>query len=171
MSDRRVTPRVADGTLPNRAATHLKRTIAPDSLAPVFDVFLCHNSADKDEVRDIATRLKACGIRPWFDEWELRPGVEWQVELERAISAIHCAAVPIGPSGLGPWQNTELQGYLWEFHKNGRVIIPVILRTAPLDIEPAGIPIYLKNRTWVDFRIEEPDPFSRLLWGITGSKC
>jgi hypothetical protein len=34
-----------------------------------FDVFLCHNGADKPAVKAIAQRLKALGVMPWLDEW------------------------------------------------------------------------------------------------------
>jgi hypothetical protein len=37
-----------------------------------FDVFLCHNSADKLAVRWTAERLRERGIRPRLDEDELR---------------------------------------------------------------------------------------------------
>lgn len=42
-----------------------------------YDVFICHNSSDKSEVKRIATRLRNEGILPWLDEWELRPGFPW----------------------------------------------------------------------------------------------
>ena len=32
------------------------------------------------------------------------------------------------------------------------------------------LPIFLKAMTWVDFRRQEPDPLSRLIWGITGRR-
>jgi hypothetical protein len=39
-----------------------------------YDVFLSHSSKDKDIVRALAERLRADGMRVWFDEWELRAG-------------------------------------------------------------------------------------------------
>jgi len=40
-------------------------------MAPDFHVFLSHNSKDKSVVREIATALRAQGLRPWLDEDEL----------------------------------------------------------------------------------------------------
>jgi hypothetical protein len=40
----------------------------------LFDVFLSHSSKDKAVVRPLAERLRADGLRVWFDEWELKPG-------------------------------------------------------------------------------------------------
>lgn len=53
-----------------------------------FDVFLCHNVADKPAVRWAAERLRERGILPWLDERELQPGLPWQEELERQIGNI-----------------------------------------------------------------------------------
>jgi len=39
-----------------------------------FDVFLSYSSKDKVVVRPIAERLRADGLRVWFDDWELKPG-------------------------------------------------------------------------------------------------
>ena len=39
-----------------------------------YDVFLCHNSRDKEQVMAIGERLKERGILPWLDVWEIRPG-------------------------------------------------------------------------------------------------
>ena len=38
------------------------------------DVFLSHSARDKPVVRALAVRLKADGLRVWFDEWEIKPG-------------------------------------------------------------------------------------------------
>jgi GUN4-like len=32
------------------------------------------------------------------------------------------------------------------------------------------LPIFLRNRHWVDFRLQNPDPCSQLIWGITGKR-
>jgi hypothetical protein len=40
-----------------------------------FDVFLCHNPADKPAVKAIGERLKDAGVKPWLDEWELQHAV------------------------------------------------------------------------------------------------
>jgi hypothetical protein len=57
-----------------------------------FDVFLCHNSADKPEVIEIAEQLQARGIKPWLDIWHLRPGTDWQDALEEQIAEISCGS-------------------------------------------------------------------------------
>jgi hypothetical protein len=132
-----------------------------------FDVFLCHNSMDKPEVIVIAQKLRELGILPWLDVWELPPGRPWQSELERQISTIGAAAVFVGPMGMGPWQEREIHGFLDEFVSRGVPVIPVVLPNAT---RLPTLPYSLRGMTWVDFRLTDPDPLRRLLWGITGQR-
>lgn len=132
-----------------------------------FDVFLCHNSEDKPAVTEIAERLRAKGLRPWLDSWELRPGLDWQDALEAQIKYIKVVAVFIGSAGLGPWQKQEIKGVLNELVERGCLAIPVLLRNVSGNPD---IPIFLKSKMWVDFRLQEPNPISQLFWGITGKK-
>jgi len=39
-----------------------------------YDVFLSHSSKDKAVVRPLVERLRADGLRVWFDEWVIKPG-------------------------------------------------------------------------------------------------
>ena len=140
---------------------------SPDFQNKPFDVFLCHNNKDKAEVKEIAKQLLARGIVPWLDEWELQPGRPWQDALEQQIGEIKSAAVFVGASGFGPWQNMELKTFLREFVRRGCPVIPVILKTAP--VKPI-LPLFLAGMTWVDFRKQEPNPMKQLVWGITSKK-
>jgi small GTP-binding protein len=129
-----------------------------------FDVFLCHNEADKAEVKEIGERLKERGILPWLDEWELPPGQPWQRLLEEQIPQIKSAAVFVGAEGIGPWQRQELDAFLREFARRGCPVIPIVLPTAT---KQPKLPLFLEGMTWVDFRRPDPDPMERLVWGIT----
>jgi TIR domain len=136
-------------------------------LAGAFDVFLCHNVADKPAVAEIGRRLISRGVLPWLDQWELRPGAPWQRVLEEQIANIRSAAVFVGHDGIGPWQRQELDGFLREFNKRGCPIIPVMLPGAAGEPQ---LPLFLRGMTWVDFRVSDPDPLDQLLWGITGRR-
>jgi len=132
-----------------------------------FDVFLCHNSQDKDAVRSMNAKLREAGIRTWFDEEQLPPGRLWQELLEDQIAQIKTAAVFVGQSGLGPWQDIELRAFLGEFVKRRCPVIPIILEDCA---SVPRLPLFLRQFTWVDFRKPMPDPFGQLLWGIRGHK-
>lgn len=132
-----------------------------------FDVFLCHNTKNKPALKRIGQELIIRGLRPWLDEWELRPGVPWQELVEEQIEEIKSAAVFVGKDGIGPWQNQEIRALLNQFVKRNCPVIPVILKNASQIPE---LPLFLQNMTWVDFRKNDPDPMRQLIWGITGKK-
>ncbi|TKB70230.1 MAG: TIR domain-containing protein [Nitrospira sp.] len=139
----------------------------PNPNAEHFDVFLCHNSEDKAEIRQIADELSRRGLKPWLDELEIRPGQLWQVALEEQIKTIKAAAVFVGKSGISPWQQMEVRSFLNQFVKRACPIIPVILSSATGTPE---LPIFLQNFHWVDFRKNHPDPYEQLINGIAGKK-
>ncbi|MDJ0897579.1 MAG: SUMF1/EgtB/PvdO family nonheme iron enzyme [Xenococcus sp. MO_188.B8] len=134
---------------------------------PEFDVFLSYNREDRSEVIKIAQQLKQRHLKPWLDVWELPPGQSWQDLLEEQIEQIKSAAVFVGSSGFGPWQEVEMRAFIREFIKRRCPVIPVLLENAPQ--EPA-LPILLQDLTWVDFRHAESNPMGRLIWGITQIK-
>jgi len=161
------TPPTAKPSLVSVSLTPARLEVERKRLAEEFDVFLCHNIADKPAVKEIGLRLMDEGIVPWLDEWELRPGVPWQRLLEEQISKIKSAAVFVGREGIGPWQRQELDGFLREFAKRNCPVIPVLLPGAP--VQPS-LPLFLMEMTWVDFRVNQPDPLARLIWGIIGKR-
>ncbi len=132
-----------------------------------FDVFLCYNKKDKSAVKTLGQWLKKAGVLPWFDEWEIQPGLSWQRSLEKQIEQIESVAVFVGGEGIGPWENQELEAFLREFVNRGRPVIPVLLHGSH---KQPKLPIFLKGRTWIDFGEPEPDPMEQLLWGITGKR-
>jgi nucleotide-binding universal stress UspA family protein len=133
-----------------------------------FDVFLSHNSKDKDTVRRLAEAMTARGLKVWLDEWELVPGRPWQEALEKIIQTTKAAAVLIGADGLGPWEIPEMRGCLSEFVERQLPVIPVLLPDAPKKPE---LPLFLKQFTWVDLRggINRKS-LDKLEWGVRGLK-
>jgi hypothetical protein len=131
-----------------------------------FDVFLCHNAADKPMVRWVAERLRERDILPWLDEDELPPGRSWQEELEQQIEHIKAAAIFVGPNGFGPWHDREMRAFINEFAERRCPVIPVLLPNATFP----KLPVFLKGLTWVDLSKQEIAGIERLVWGITGRK-
>lgn len=162
-----VVPAAAPSAAASAAALEAKRELERKRAAGEFDVFLCHNSADKPAVKRIGLRLKERGVLPWLDEWELPPGQAWQPLLEQQIGHIRSAAVCVGAAGVGPWQEQEIYGFLRAFVDRKCPVIPVLLDDAP---RTPTLPIFLQAMTWVDFRASDPDPMARLVWGITGKR-
>ena len=132
-----------------------------------FDVFLSYNSKDRQAVIDIGNQLKARGIRPWLDLWEITPFTRWQDELQRVIPSIKAVAVFVGPSGIGPWEDIEINAFLEEFAKR-KIHMGLVFLPGCVDIP--DVPIFLKSFQAVDYRISTPNPIEQLVWGIRGRK-
>lgn len=120
------------GDLPETNRTH--KSCCGDIMVSAadfdYDVFLSHGTADKPAVEELARRLKREGIEPWLDKWNLIPGQESQLAMERALADCATCAVFIGPGGLGPWQNEEMRAAIARRvgEKEGQFrVIPVLL--------------------------------------------
>ena len=48
-------------------------------------IFLCHAKEDAQPVKRVHTHLTRCGFHPWLDEFNLRPGQRWELEIRKAI--------------------------------------------------------------------------------------
>ena len=119
-------------------------------------------------VRELAKALLNRGLRPWFDEWDLRAGRSWQDTLEGALAETGSVAVLIGGNGIGPWQILEQEAFLRAATLRGLPIVPVLLPNAP---ESPDLPLFLKERVWVDFRGGlSNEGLNQLSWGITGTR-
>ncbi len=134
-----------------------------------FDVFLCHNSEDKPQVEEIRTKLREKQIYAWLDKYDFEPFRSWQKQLEEIMPQIKAAAVFLGKSGVGPWQNLEMNGFLQEFVERDLRMGLVILPGCP-DQLIKEVPRFLRDFHYVDFRQQFPDPMNQLVWGITGEK-
>ncbi len=133
-----------------------------------FNVFLSHNSHDKPLVCELERLLTEAGLKAWLDEKELRPGINWPPLLEAGVRSSKSIAVLIGPDGLGPWEDEEMQGALRLAVEDGRPIIPTLLPGCPKRPE---LPLFLGNRTWVDLSDGYTQAaIDNLIWGITGQR-
>lgn len=136
-----------------------------------FDVFLSYNNLDRATVEAIARMLEdEEGLRTWFDQWRLIPGVPWQEAIEQGLSSSRTCVVFLGTGGIGPWENEEMRAALQMRveHKEFRVI-PVLLPGARLP-HPGVLPPFLARWTWINFQsgLDNEVEFRRLVAGIRG---
>jgi hypothetical protein len=96
-----------------------------------YDVFLCHNSKDKPEVREIEKQLKAKGIRTFLDVSEILGGDSWSTKIVDAISESKTVVVFFGSNGLGSFQEKEIIEFRGEPFRRGLKVIPVLLKDSP----------------------------------------
>ena len=131
-----------------------------------YDVFLSHNSQDKDTVEQIATRLDRNGVNLFLDKWSFIPGDTWTETLDRAIEDCKSIAIFFGPSGFSSYQELEIQKILQARGQDQEFrIIPVLLPGAQ-----RKLPDFLVNRTWVEFKngVEDDEALQILIAAIHG---
>ena len=114
-----------------------------------FDVFISHNSKDKQIVRELSKLLKCFGLRVWLDEEQLPAGRPWQREVETIIETTRFAIVLIGKDGIGPWEKPEIRACLSQFVDRGLPVVPVLLPGAS---SIPDLPLFLREFTYVDLR-------------------
>jgi WD40 repeat protein/energy-coupling factor transporter ATP-binding protein EcfA2 len=144
----------------------------PDGKSPpLFDVFLSHNSQEKQSVERIAEKLKREAIEPWLDKWCLTPGGDWQDELAAGLHVSAACAVFVGPHGIGDWERLEFKLATDRMAKdrNFRTFL-VLLPDLPEPFDTSTLPPFLSTRTWVDLRrgISDPRAFQLLINAIKG---
>ena len=99
-----------------------------------YDVLLSHNQADKPRVRRLAERLRAAGLRVWFDEWAIQPGDDIYLTIERGLEASRTLVLCLSPAALGSdWVGLERSTVLFRDPSNaGRRFIPLLLADCKL---------------------------------------
>jgi hypothetical protein len=84
-----------------------------DSDRPIeFDVFISHAYEDKETfVRPLAEALVARNLRPWYDEFTLRPGDSLRRSIDHGLLTSQAGVVVLSPAFFGKrWTNYELDG-------------------------------------------------------------
>ncbi len=99
-----------------------------------YDVFLSHSSKDKDIVRDVAERLRADGLRVWFDEWEIKPGDSIPKKVDDGLEQSRVLVLCMSANAFGSdW--ASLESYTYRFRdplNKERRFIPLRLDDAPI---------------------------------------
>ena len=96
-----------------------------------YDVFLVHHSANRTEVKELALRLRGAGLSVFLSSDDIQPGQAWVPALEAALQASRSFMICLGPEGLGPWTEKELNvAHDLVARESSRSIIPVLLSGA-----------------------------------------
>jgi hypothetical protein len=77
-----------------------------------FDVFISHAYEDKDSfVRPLANALEARRLRPWYDEFTLRPGDSLRRSIDHGLLTSQAGIVVLSPAFFAKrWPAYELDG-------------------------------------------------------------
>lgn len=83
-----------------------------------YDVFLSHSAKDKEVVRPVAERLRADGLRVWFDEWEIHPGDSIPAKVEEGLECSRVLVFCMSANAFGSdWVTLESQTFRFRDHQ------------------------------------------------------
>ncbi|WP_046502995.1 TIR domain-containing protein [Streptomyces odonnellii] len=112
----------------------------------MYDVFISYGADDGEWTGVLAERLRAHGVRVFFDRCSLRPGDIVVHELEEAIRASKHGIQVVGPHTMTePWARQEYAALVQASARRGLRLIPVLCGDA-------DVPGFAATRVWVDFR-------------------
>ena len=114
-----------------------------------YDAFISHNHADKEWVRQVASRLAEVDfngrpLRPWLDEKILDPGeLGGEAELTSALDRSRFLVIVLSPASIASkWVEFELQYFLE--HRGVEEVVPIIKA-------PCVVPAQLSGAKPLDF--------------------
>jgi WD40 repeat protein len=99
-----------------------------------YDVFLSHSAKDKAVVRAVAERLRADGLKVWFDEWVLKPGDNIPARIEQGLEHSRVLVLCMSAHAFGSdWAQLESGTFRFRDPLNQeRRFIPLRLDDAPI---------------------------------------
>jgi len=132
-----------------------------------YDLFLCHNRADKDWVRALAEQVESetfeghvggRTLRVFFDEWDIQPGQNVVLKVNEGLAKARYVAVVLSPEMLqADWPTLEWTHLVADdpANRSGR-IIPVLRRDGTENGgEGVELPAPFRVLNWLDFRKKE----------------
>ncbi|MEM9937844.1 MAG: TIR domain-containing protein [Pseudomonadota bacterium] len=112
------------------------------SRASAYDLFVSYARADVERVSAFLRGLQAEGISVWLDVDDLRPGVSWQAEIEKALTGVPALMVFVSSNSLkSKWVTEEFRFFR---EKSGKVVLTVLLDSLH------DMPSDLRDIQWID---------------------
>jgi len=137
-------------------------------------VFLCHNSADKPLIKEIADRLELdFGVLHFLDAFDIPTGEAFRIWIERALQESTGCAIFLGASGWGPTHRWEAEQTIARRAVDSDFrLIPVALPgIRDEDMNALGDGSLFRDLNWADLRngIDDQDGLDKLYSALTGS--
>jgi TIR domain len=113
-----------------------------------LSVFLCHSSGDKPVVRDLYRKLEADAVDAWFDEENILPGQDWDLEINKAVRESDAVIVCLSRSSVTKegYVQREIRAVLGVADEKPEGIIFLI----PLKLEECEVPEKLRRYQWAE---------------------
>jgi len=107
-------------------------------------VFISHGSDNRGEANELCAFIESKGVKAWIAPRDVRPGMDYSEELQRAIEGCVAFVVLVTEmANKSPYVRAETEMAF----SNSKPIFPIRLS----DIKPAaGLAFFLKIRHWTD---------------------
>jgi len=116
-------------------------------------VFLCHASQDKPKVRELYKRLKSKDwIEPWLDEEKLLPGMDWDLEIYKALRDADAILICLSKESIAKegYVQKEFKRALNFAEEKPEGAIYII----PLRLDECNPPVRFQQWQWLDYFVE-----------------
>lgn len=147
-----------------------------------YDVFLCHNGADKNWVRELGAQLESetidgtpdsRKIRVFFDEWDIDIGENFIARINDGLRSSRYVACILSPEFMSaPWPTFEWTHVVATDPINAKKrLVPILFRDSSLDGAAAiDLCAPFRSGNYIDFRksSEFKKGFQRLVRKIRG---
>ena len=115
-------------------------------------VFLCHTTQDKPIIRQLSERLEAEGwIDPWVDEEKLVPGMDWNAEVEKAVSNSDAIIVCLSKHALPENKYIQRELKFVVDHALEKAHHPIFM--IPIRLDDCEIPRHVQSWQYFDFSV------------------
>ncbi len=126
-------------------------------------VFLCHAKEDKPLIRDLYKLLKSQPwIEPWLDEVNLLPGMDWEVEIFKALRNADAILVCLSK------ESVDKEGYIQKEFKRALTFAEEkpegTIYIIPLRLDDCELPLIFQQWQWADYFL--PDAQEKLLQSL-----
>lgn len=117
-----------------------------------YQIFMCHASGDKTDVRKFYRRLTQDGFNVWFDEERLLPGQRWEPEIGKAVRGSEAVIVCLSTKSVSKTGFVQKEIRLALDAADEKPEDSVFL--IPARLEECGVPDRLAAFQWVDLFTE-----------------
>ena len=126
-------------------------------------VFISYSHVDKEAAEKLALNLVQAKQNVWIDTWELNAGDSLIEKVEGALGGADAILVLLSESSVNSeWCKKELRtGLLRELEEKAVLVIPIV-------IDDCEIPLFLREKMYLDFRKDRDEGLSLLLRSLAG---
>ena len=103
-------------------------------------VFISYSRRDLDFAKQLVDDLQKSGLKVWFDQISIEPGMQWDAAIEEGLKAAIAVIVIISPDSM---ESINVRNEINFARDNDQLILPVLFK-------PAQVQLNLESINWVD---------------------